>query len=177
MAKPRILGGIAKGQILHTPPRGTRPSPSRLREALFDILSFRSRGSFLDLYSGSGAFGLEAASRGFQVTCVEIRSEAVRVIWQNAQRLGLSVRCIRQDALKFVRSSEERFDILVASPPYPLDLEPLFQQILVSGVVEAGGVYIFQHPTQLMLSLDLPDTTSKTVRKKYGSNSLTLVYV
>ena len=64
MAKPRIIGGSAKGRTLDTPKRGTRPSPSRLREALFNILEFRERGRFLDLFSGSGAIGLRGRLEG-----------------------------------------------------------------------------------------------------------------
>ena len=89
MSKPRIIGGSAKGRTLETPKRGTRPSPSRLREALFNILAFGDKGSFLDLYSGSGAVGLEAASRGWRATCVDLSSEAAQVIRKNARSLKL----------------------------------------------------------------------------------------
>ena len=94
MSKPRIVGGAAKGRALETPKRGTRPSPARLREALFNILGFYPRGSFLDLYSGSGAVGLEAASRGWEATCVDLSREATAVIRKNARSLKLEVETV-----------------------------------------------------------------------------------
>ncbi|MCV4861613.1 RsmD family RNA methyltransferase, partial [Escherichia coli] len=73
----RILGGSARGVALKVP-QSARPSPVRLRKALFDYLRLRypARGAFLDLYAGSGAIGLEAASEGFDVTLVEIDRQA-----------------------------------------------------------------------------------------------------
>src|SRR5690606_26638368 len=94
MAKPRIIGGVAKGRALDTPPQGTRPSPARLREALFDILAFEPRRRFLDLYAGSGAVGLEAASRGFHAVCVELAKPAAAVMRRNAASLGLPVEVV-----------------------------------------------------------------------------------
>ena len=74
----------AKGRVLETPKRGTRPRPlNGCARALFNILGFHPRGSFLDLYSGSGAVGLEAASRGWEATCVDVSREAAGVIRKN----------------------------------------------------------------------------------------------
>jgi 16S rRNA (guanine966-N2)-methyltransferase len=167
MPKPRIIGGTAHGRPIDTPRRGTRPSPSRLREALFDILAFREPGPFLDLYSGSGAIGLEAASRGWQATCVDLSGEATGVIGRNARNLGLQVEVVRGDALEFARRRGE-YDVVFAAPPYPLDLEEIFTAILTAGPARSGGLYIFQHPTQLRLPFE-------GRVKRYGSNALTLV--
>lgn len=167
MSKPRIITGTAKGRFLETPTRGTRPSPSRLREALFNILAFRERGTFLDLFSGSGAIGLEAASRGWEVTCIDLSKEAANVIRQNAKKLKLSPKVIRGDALEFVKTSKEHFDIVFAAPPYPLDLPPLFQTLYDSDI--ADEVFIFQHP----MGLELPFPSTET--RVYGSNALTFV--
>lgn len=167
MSKPRIIGGSARGRSLETPRRGTRPSPSRLREALFDILAFREQGAFLDLFSGSGAIGLEAASRGWNATCIDLSREAAAVIGRNARALGLEVEVVRGDALKFVRE-RGGFDVVFAAPPYPLDLVQIFTAIHAAGPAAPGGIYIFQHPSGLELPL------GGRVRR-YGSNSLTLV--
>lgn len=184
MSRPRISGGSAKGRAIETPDSGTRPSPARLREALFDILAFEgraergTRGAFVDLFSGSGAVGLEAASRGWQVTCVELRRPAVAVIRRNATALGLSVEIVQADATTFPATRPAAYDVVFAAPPYPLDLSAVFAALLSSGAAARGGLYVLQHPTGFELSDLPPALTGAEIRvKKYGSNSLTLVRV
>lgn len=170
MSKPRIIGGLAKGRVLETPKRGTRPSPSRLREALFNILGFHTRGSFLDLYSGSGAVGLEAASRGWKATCVDLSREAASIIQKNARNLHLNAQVVQGDALQFARKHPCAYDVVFAAPPYPLNLGDIFEQVLASDV--ARNLYIFQHPTGLTLPL-----LAGSDRRTYGSNALSLLEV
>ena len=162
MSKPRIIGGTAKGRVLDVPKSGTRPSPSRLREALFNIIGFRPRGTFLDLYSGSGAVGLEAASRGWQATCVDLSRDAARVIRKNAHALKLDAQIVQGDALAYAKT-HSGFSVVFAAPPYPLALELIFEAILAAEVAE---LYIFQHPSEMTLGGD---------RRVYGSNTLTLL--
>ncbi len=174
MSRPRILGGSAKGRELDAPRRGTRPSPSRLREALFDILAFEEVGPFLDLYSGSGAIGLEAASRGWDATCVDLSREAVGVIHRNAARASLQVEVVRGDALRFAREHRGAFGVVFAAPPYDLALTPIFQAILDAGTVRAGGLYVFQHPSREPPSLEPQEGLEAPREKRYGTNALTL---
>lgn len=176
MAKPRIIAGTAKGRTLETPRSGTRPSPARLREALFSKLEFLERGLFLDLYSGTGAMGLEAASRGWQSVCVDLSKGAAHVIRLNARSLELQreVTIVQADALKFVKTTKDKFDVVVAAPPYPLELEPIFQAILDSDIIAKGGLYIFQHPSQVKLELKHEKPFTTDIRK-YGSNVITYV--
>lgn len=175
MSRPRILGGSAKGMPLETPRRGTRPSPSRLREALFDILAFEPRGPFLDLFSGSGAIGLEAASRGWEATCVDVSAEAVTVIHRNAVRAGLSIHVAREDALAFAARHPASYRVAFAAPPYPQPLTAVFQAVLDAGPVTPGGLYVFQHPSGEAPALTLPEGSSAPRGKRYGSNALTLL--
>jgi len=181
MARPRILGGSARGMPLDTPRRGTRPSPSRLREALFDALQFRERGPFLDLYAGSGAVGLEAASRGWPATLVERDRRAAAVLRGNARRLPLAAdaEVVEDDALRVAAARRGRYDIVFAAPPYPLDLASTFARIVDAGPAGPGGLYLFQHPASLDLAGEL--TARGTARaevsaartKRYGSNAVT----
>ena len=167
MSKPRIISGSAKGRALEVPKEGTRPSPGMLRQALFNILEFYPRGTFLDLFSGSGAIGLEAASRGWEVSCVELDQEAAKVIRRNASKLNLKVKVIQDDALQFIQTSTP-FDVVFAAPPYPLELGHIFQTILDSKVAKDKGIYIFQHPKELDVHL----LASKRI---YGSNALSII--
>ena len=166
MSRPRIIGGTAKGRVLEVPQSGTRPSPSRLREALFNILAFRPKGTFLDLYSGTGAVGLEAASRGWAATCVDLSRDAANVIRRNVLALKLDAEVAQGDALEYAKGRPQGFDIVFAAPPYPLELDLIFGTILEANV--ATSLYIFQHPTDLTLAGD---------RRVYGTNTLTLLEV
>ena len=82
----RILGGTAKGRALSVPD-SARPSGARVRKSLFDLLAARAPAgrfpAFIDLHGGSGAIGLEAASRGYAVTLVEKDARAVRALEAN----------------------------------------------------------------------------------------------
>lgn len=169
----RILGGKAKGVPLKVP-ASARPSPVRLRKALFDYLRLRypKRGRFLDLYAGSGAVGLEAASEGFEATLVEKDGEAVALLKENLRRTGLRARIVPLPVEIFLPEAKargERYTVAFMAPPYPLDLVQAFQALLESGLVEKGGLYILQHPKDLHLPFG--------ERRVYGENALTLVEV
>jgi 16S rRNA (guanine(966)-N(2))-methyltransferase RsmD len=175
MSKPRIIGGSAKGRELMTPDSGTRPSPSRLREALFDILAFEPRGRFLDLFAGSGAVGLEAASRGWSSVCVELAGPASDVIRRNATALGLAVEVVTGDAVAYALGHPAGFDVVFAAPPYPLDLTELFTAVLTARPVAPGGLYVLQHPTGFEPQVPEGVASQEPRLKRYGTNSLTLV--
>ncbi|MFN4072020.1 MAG: RsmD family RNA methyltransferase [Thermus sp.] len=167
----RILGGKAKGVPLKVP-ASARPSPVRLRKALFDYLRLRypRRGRFLDLYAGSGAVGLEAASEGYEATLVEKDQEAVALLRENLRRTGLRARIVPLPVEVFLPEAKargERYTVAFMAPPYPLDLVQAFQALLESGLVEKGGLYILQHPKDLHLPFG--------ERRVYGENALTLV--
>uniref|UniRef100_A0A7C6A051 Methyltransferase n=1 Tax=Thermus tengchongensis TaxID=1214928 RepID=A0A7C6A051_9DEIN len=167
----RILGGKAKGVPLKVP-ASARPSPVRLRKALFDHLRLRypKRGRFLDLYAGSGAVGLEAASEGFEATLVEKDQEAVALLKENLRRTGLRARIVSLPVEVFLPEAKargERYTVAFMAPPYPMDLVQAFQALLESGLVEKGGLYILQHPKDLHLPFG--------ERRVYGENALTLV--
>lgn len=177
MPRPRIIGGSARGRPLATPRQGTRPTPSRVREALFDMLAFTERGTFLDLFAGSGALGLEAASRGWRAICVDRSREAADVVRRNARSLGLAVDVRLGDALAAARALRGRVDVCSASPPYPDDLPAIFQAILDSGCVRPGGLYVLQHPSGMAPELVLGGAPVPSEVRRYGSNALTIVRV
>jgi len=171
MGGVRILGGRAKGRRLLVP-ASARPSPVRLRKALFDFLRSRHPvpGRFLDLYAGSGAVGLEAASEGWEATLVEKDPEAVRLLKANVQATGLPARVVPQPVERFLEEAarrEERWDVAFMAPPYPEDLLQAFERLLSSRVVRPGGLAILQHPAELYLPFGN--------RRVYGKNAFTAV--
>lgn len=106
------------------PPRGTRPTTDRVREALFSVLTARmdlDGASVLDLYAGSGALGLEALSRGAStVLFVESDQRAAAVIGQNIAALGVSGATVRRGAVASVLAAgtDAVADLVFADPPY-----------------------------------------------------------
>jgi 16S rRNA (guanine(966)-N(2))-methyltransferase RsmD len=135
----RILAGEAKGQTLRTREgKGTRPTDSRSREMLFNILGERvPNAMFIDLYAGTGSVGLEALSRGAQF-CVFIEQNAVacKVIKENLRLLGFGERAqvwntTIKAALKRLVEDEKRFDIIFADPPFnnPNELKDLSNRL------------------------------------------------
>jgi len=123
----RIIGGSARGRRLRTPTGdATRPTADRVREALFSALEAQLgtlRGArFLDLYAGSGAVGLEAASRGAgAVTAVESDRRTARLVADNARALGFDVDVRAQPAAAVLATSPAAaYDVVFLDPPYPL---------------------------------------------------------
>jgi 16S rRNA (guanine966-N2)-methyltransferase len=143
-AMTRIIAGLAGGRRIETP-RGeaTRPTSDRVREALFSALEARrvlDGAVVLDLFAGSGALGLEAASRGAaRVVLVDSSRQAVDVARRNAAGLGLDgVRVVHAPVLRHlaVRSpGEPPADVALLDPPYSLTEEAL---ALVLDALDAG---------------------------------------
>ena len=117
----RIISGLVGRRQINVPKSVTRPSTDRLREALFSILADKVIGArVLDLFSGSGALGLEALSRGAaSAVMVDESREACRVIGKNLSSLGLEGgRVVQSDVYHFVNQDRFEYDIVFADPPY-----------------------------------------------------------
>lgn len=131
----RIISGLVGGRRIRTPPGSrTRPTSDRVREALFsrlEHLDLVHHGKVLDLYAGSGALGLEAASRGAtSVLMVESDWAAVAVMRKNTAELGLPGVSVRADTVQRVLlagpvSDAARCDLVLADPPYDVTEEDL----------------------------------------------------
>jgi 16S rRNA (guanine966-N2)-methyltransferase len=118
----RIIGGAWRSRLLRFPARpGLRPTPDRVRETLFNWLGQDLSGkSCLDLYAGSGALGLEAASRGARrVVMVERDGASFLALQESAKLLGAAaVELVRGDALEFLRGDRSRYDVVFLDPPF-----------------------------------------------------------
>jgi 16S rRNA (guanine966-N2)-methyltransferase len=174
MSELRILGGSAKGRSLKIP-ETARPTGARVRKSLFDILNVYAQGSsFLDLYAGAGGVGLEASSRGFDVTMIELHPKSADILERNRKDLKLEGRVIKADAKKFIGTNQNVFEIVFIDPPYAHDILEVSKLALAQPqLVSDGGVLIVQHPVQL----DLIAVEHYVLeRRQYGSNVLTFYW-
>ncbi|MCX7970162.1 MAG: 16S rRNA (guanine(966)-N(2))-methyltransferase RsmD [Negativicutes bacterium] len=148
----RIIAGEYKGRQLKSPSgHAVRPTADRVRESVFAILSGRLTDAVvLDLFAGSGALGLEALSRGARrVTFCERSASAIACLLDNVARCrtGPVCRVIRGDSLSWLirlAASRERFDLLLADPPYNAGLVSATAG-RSGAVLNPGGMLMLEH--------------------------------
>ena len=144
----RIIGGEHRRRLLHFPDLpGLRPTPDRVRETLFNWLGQDLAGmSCLDAFAGSGALGFEAASRhAARVVMLESSHAACEALRQNRDLLKAGCVEIRQsEALGWMRSTPERFDIIFLDPPFASGLHEQALALAVGLLKPAGWIYLEQ---------------------------------
>src|SRR5712692_3630976 len=120
----RVIGGEFRSRLLKSlPGLDVRPTPDRLREALFNVLAPRIEGAvFADVYAGTGAVGIEALSRGAaRAVFLEQNRSAIRVIRENLRALGLEARAeVRHGGAAAVLPGIEA-NLVFLDPPYRLE--------------------------------------------------------
>lgn len=121
----RVVAGRYGGRRLQAPPgSSTRPTADRVREALFSSLGPLDGARVLDLFAGSGALGIEAASRGArEVVFVERDRRALGALRANLEALRLEADVRPGDALRALKTARERaesYDLILVDPPYRL---------------------------------------------------------
>ena len=158
--------------------RGTRPTAERTREALFSTLE-ALRGSlagasFLDLYAGSGAVGLEAASRGAaRVLLVERDAGALRAVRANVAALGLAGVEVRAEAVDrmLAESAGEQFDVVFLDPPYDVPVDGALV-LLAAGAWLAPGATVVVERASRDGALEWPDGLVADRSRRYGDSTL-----
>jgi len=124
--KVRIIGGEWRSRQLHfIDAPSLRPTPSRVRETLFNWLQDDIPGRrCLDLYAGSGALGFEAASRGAKsVIAVENNLKACQSLKANANLLAASqIKIVNKDVFRYLAGDAESADVVFIDPPFGLNL-------------------------------------------------------
>jgi 16S rRNA (guanine966-N2)-methyltransferase len=168
----RIIAGEFRSRRLKTVPGQTvRPTPDRLREALFNVLAPWLEGIvFVDAYAGSGAVGLEALSRGAaRAIFIEHDRRAVEVIRENLSALGIAHRAeiVRGDAAR--QLGRHPGDIVFLDPPYEATEE--YRAALRSLAGTRCELVIAQHPSRLVLP-DVYGQLRKTRVVRQGDNAV-----
>ncbi|MEB3197150.1 MAG: 16S rRNA (guanine(966)-N(2))-methyltransferase RsmD [Candidatus Sericytochromatia bacterium] len=171
----RIIAGRARGRLLQTlPGQATRPTQGKVRAALFSILTPRLPDSrWLDLFAGSGAVGLEAASRGAaRVVLVERLPEALRVIRANVGATRLVVEVLPQDASAALQGLKgQLFDVVFADPPYAESAELWLGRIDAAELLAPGGCVVLEHHRDS----DVPESVgalTRTATRVYSGTAL-----
>lgn len=173
----RIIAGEWRGRRLETREgMDVRPTPERVKEALFNILQFQLEGRrVLDLFAGSGQLGLEALSRGAaEAVFVDESRESAAVVKRNIASLKAEAktRLYQTDFAAFLMRRQEPFDIVFLDPPYRSGkLEATLP--LAAAITNPGGTIIAEHPTDE----ELPDEAGdfrKGKSYRYGKIYLTV---
>ena len=174
----RIIAGTARSLPLKTiEGKDTRPTTDRIKETLFNIIQMDvPRASFLDLFAGSGAIGLEALSRGAkEAVLVENARAALAVIKDNLAFTKLSSNAVvmEQDVLSAINrlSGKGVFDIVFMDPPYGKDYEyDVLNALSHSDIIDKYTIIIIEEA--LNVPLDYIDECGfETVKvKNYKTN-------
>lgn len=170
----RIVGGIYRSRVLHGfDGQDVRPTADKVRESLFNILQFKIKGaSFLDLYCGTGAVGIEALSRGAKSVCFnDLAKSSLNIVKKNLESLKISegVTLSNMDALNFLKKGQ-LFDIIFLDPPYSRGMG---EQILplVKNCLATDGVVILED--EMPFSQNELCGLVVSDRRKYGRAHLT----
>lgn len=171
----RITGGRWRGRRLQVPATGLRPSTDMLRQALFNLLGSMSDCTFLDLYAGSGAVGLEAASRAARVVwLVECGRRACQAIQKNVTLLQADCVITRRRVVSFIDHFQaDPFDFIFLDPPYNSEQEKAaLEKRNLAGLLLPGGRLVMEL-SRKEREPDFQDLV-RTDRRHYGDSCLLL---
>lgn len=175
----RVIAGKYKGRKLSAPKgNDIRPTTDKTKEAMFSILAFDLPGAdVLDLFSGTGALGIEALSRGAAscVFCEKSRS-AVEHIRDNLAHCGIGNEAgLRPgDVLRTLEMLEEKFDIVVMDPPYGEGLcEKAMEIIAANALLKDEGIIVCEHRKEDIIPNRIGDLI-RTKERRYGISMLSI---
>ena len=173
LASVRVIAGQYRGRKLFGPKtNAVRPTPDRVREALFNIIGELDGTRVLDLFCGTGAVGIEALSRGArQVVLVD---KNISVARKNLNTIGLASRAKlhKADFRQAFLREEGKFDLIFVDPPYEMAQE-IAEDILkfASTHLEPDGTLVFEHPKRTELSEEAHAMNCSQIRS-YGDTAL-----
>src|ERR1700740_3070462 len=174
----RIIAGSAGGIRLKIPSYNLRPSMDMVREAAFSALGDMVVGArVLDLFAGSGAYGIEALSRGAaEAVFVDNHPKSIEAIRLNLSRTKLDGKVIRSDVFRFLQAEDTPYRLVFADPPYSKNVEDrdftgeLMEKESLVAAVEPGGLLVLECP---LAQEKIPFRFWEITREKgYGATEL-----
>lgn len=179
----RIIAGAAGSLTLAVPRSGTRPTSDRVREAIFSALEARDvvdGAAVLDLYAGSGALGLEAASRGAaDVVLVERVKAAADVCRRNADAVGRALRgrptrvqVAARPVASYLESAVGPFDLVFIDPPYELGEASLAHDLALLAPLLAADAIVVVERSSRSPEPAWPAGIAADRRRDYGETTL-----
>ncbi|MGL4362501.1 MAG: 16S rRNA (guanine(966)-N(2))-methyltransferase RsmD [Cellulosilyticaceae bacterium] len=156
----RVISGKNRGLKLLAPEGlTTRPTTDRIKETLFSMIQFDIPGCvFLDVFSGSGAIGIEALSRGAKsATFIENNINAYKCILQNVEKANMQQEAIIynkdvQEAIQLIANQNKQYDIIFLDPPYALEsIGKIIQNIIDKQLLSDNGYIILEHGTDYVV--------------------------
>lgn len=178
----RVISGKCRGTHLVTPEGvETRPTTDRIKETLFNMIAFDiPQCHFLDLFSGSGAIGIESLSRGAKrAVFVEQGDKALKCIRENLEKTRLKedaqiLACSAQEAIRTLGQQKQQFDIIFMDPPYALEgIDELIKSISKYDLLSEDGTIILERSTKSIVNL--PENLVLLKEKKYKITTLSFI--
>ena len=179
----RIIAGKMRGSsLLITSGKNTRPLKDMAREAIFNLLKHSNKISFeieksniLDLYAGTGSFGLECLSRNAQnVSFVEKEIEAIKILKKNIKKLKVENKSniYSIDVFNFVsKNIKNKYDLIFCDPPFKNnDIKSLLEYILANKFLKKNGTLILHRNKNTKDAI--PKNFSTIEERVYGRSKI-----
>lgn len=171
----RVISGIARGTILYTlEGLETRPTLDRVKEALFSSIQSKILDSYvLDLFSGSGALGIETISRGARqaILCDKSR-KAIEIIKKNVEKTKFQekIQIMNKDYEECLNNVNNKFDIIFIDPPYKNDIAvKAIKKVVELNLLEKEGIIILETDDEQRELKELENINISILYvKKYG---------
>jgi 16S rRNA (guanine966-N2)-methyltransferase len=177
----RIIGGDFRGRSIKVPDAETRPTSSRVREAIFSSVEHAVSGlddlRVLDLFSGSGAFGIESISRGAnEAVLIEKDLRAADTLHTNVANFGIkNARVVIADAFSEVaqKSGRGTFDVVFIDPPYVFedqDVNLLISNLVANDWLNDYALIVVERGSRSQVQW--PESVEELRKKVYGDTSI-----
>ncbi len=171
----RIISGKYKGRKIDGfNIDGTRPTMDRIKESIFGIIQNNIKDSIvLDLFSGSGALGLEALSNGAkEAYLVDNNNVAIKTIKSNSKGIE-NINIIKSDYKSYLLTTNIKYDVIFLDPPYDLNLiNPSIEIIKKRNLLKPNGIIICEYENEL-----INNYYKIKKEKKYGKTKVTIFHI